>query len=61
MSEGRTELRSPGSSRPPDLRLAGFAVATWLAALACLYLSSRAGLLPGGSPRLPPAARPAAL
>jgi competence protein ComEC len=31
--------------RPPDLRLAGFAVATWLAALACLYLSARLGLL----------------
>ena len=31
----------------PDLRLAGFAVATWLAALAGLYLSARHGLLVG--------------
>ena len=34
---------SPGAV--PDLRLAGFAVATWLAALACLYLSARSGLV----------------
>jgi competence protein ComEC len=34
-----------GKDRPPDLRLAGFAMATWLAALACLYLSARAGFL----------------
>ena len=32
----------------PDLRLAGFAVALWLAALACLYLPARHGLLLGG-------------
>ena len=31
--------------RPPDLRLAGFAIATWLGALACLHLSARAGVL----------------
>jgi competence protein ComEC len=29
----------------PDLRLAGFAVATWLAALACLHLSARSGVI----------------
>ncbi|MBB4765929.1 ComEC/Rec2 family competence protein [Amorphoplanes digitatis] len=34
--------------RAPDLRLAGFAVALWLAALAALYLSARAGLIVGG-------------
>ena len=31
----------------PDLRLAGFALGTWLAALAALYLSARAGVLLG--------------
>lgn len=31
--------------RPPDLRLAGFAVATWMSALACLYLTARTGLI----------------
>ena len=40
---------SPASREPPDLRLAGFAVATWLAALACLYLSSGRGLLLGAA------------
>ncbi|MEV4625190.1 ComEC/Rec2 family competence protein [Micromonospora sp. NPDC049523] len=30
---------------PPDLRLAGVAVATWLSALAVLYLSARSGVL----------------
>ncbi|MCA2217873.1 ComEC/Rec2 family competence protein [Jidongwangia harbinensis] len=34
-------------ARPPDLRLAGFAVAVWLSALAALYLSARTGLLVG--------------
>ena len=34
--------------RPPDLRLAGFAVATWLSALAGLYLTARTGLLVAG-------------
>jgi competence protein ComEC len=33
--------------RVPDLRLAGFAVAAWLAALACLHLAARSGLLLG--------------
>jgi competence protein ComEC len=33
----------------PDLRLAGFAVATWLAALAALYLPARCGLLIGAA------------
>ena len=37
------QRRNPGAV--PDLRLAGFAVATWLAALACLYLSARSGLV----------------
>jgi len=35
--------------RAPDLRLAGFAVATWLAALAALFLSARAGILLGAA------------
>ena len=35
--------------RPPDLRLAGFVVATWIAALACLHLSARIGLLLGAA------------
>ncbi|MEO3779031.1 ComEC/Rec2 family competence protein [Micromonospora sp. B11E3] len=30
-----------GASTPPDLRLAGLAVAAWLAALACLHLTAR--------------------
>jgi competence protein ComEC len=37
---GGTEPRTPA---PPDLRLAGFALATWVGALACLHLSSRTG------------------
>lgn len=37
--------RTGTPSRPPDLRLAGFALAMWLAALACLFLSARSGLL----------------
>jgi competence protein ComEC len=35
--------------RLPDLRLAGFAVATWLASLTCLYQSFRTGLLLGAA------------
>lgn len=35
----------PNASDPPDLRLAGLAVAAWLAALAGLYLPARASLL----------------
>ncbi|MEU7905153.1 ComEC/Rec2 family competence protein [Actinoplanes sp. NPDC049118] len=35
--------------RTPDLRLAGFAVSLWLAALAALYLSARTGLIVGGA------------
>lgn len=38
-------LAGENERRPPDLRLAGFAVATWLAALTCLHLSARVGLL----------------
>lgn len=37
----------PAVPRPPDLRLVGFAVATWLSALAALHLSARTGLLLG--------------
>jgi competence protein ComEC len=33
----------------PDLRLAAFAIAVWLAALAALFLPARAGLLLGGA------------
>ncbi|MEV8508067.1 ComEC/Rec2 family competence protein [Actinoplanes sp. NPDC051475] len=33
--------------KPPDLRLAGFAVAVWLSTFAALYLSFRVGLLVG--------------
>jgi competence protein ComEC len=44
-----TTTKAGESRRPPDLRLAGFAIATWLAALACLYLSARIGLLLGGT------------
>lgn len=39
----------PIDDRQPDLRLAGFAVALWLAALASLYLSARSGLILGGA------------
>jgi competence protein ComEC len=35
--------------RTPDLRLAGFAVALWLSALAALYLSARVGLIVGAA------------
>jgi competence protein ComEC len=42
-----TESEHGEPRQPPDLRLAGFAVATWLASLACLYLSFRSGLLVG--------------
>ncbi|GIF00228.1 ComEC/Rec2 family competence protein [Paractinoplanes rishiriensis] len=35
--------------KAPDLRLAGFALATWLASLAALYLPARAGLLLGAA------------
>ena len=38
--------RSP-EPKVPDLRLAGFAIATWLSALASLYLSARSGMLLG--------------
>lgn len=34
---------APGDRRPVDLRLAGFAVATWLSALAGRYGSARLG------------------
>ena len=38
--------RSPAADRPPpDLRLAGMALGTWLSALAALYLSARTGAL----------------
>ncbi|GIF26452.1 competence protein ComEC [Actinoplanes tereljensis] len=33
----------------PDLRLAGFAVATWLSSLTALYLSARSGILLGAA------------
>jgi competence protein ComEC len=33
----------------PDLRLAGFAVATWLTALGCLYASARLGFVVAGA------------
>jgi competence protein ComEC len=46
VSAGRADTTS-ADSRVPDLRLAGFAVALWLAALAALYLSARTGLLLG--------------
>jgi competence protein ComEC len=50
----------------PDLRLAGFAVATWLAALAALFLSARSGILLGlgalgGAALLAVTQRPAAV
>src|SRR4051794_29449314 len=38
---------APG--RPPDLRLAGFAIATWLSALAGLFLSAVIGLAAGAA------------
>ena len=37
------------SERVPDLRLAGFAVAAWLSALAALYLAARPGILLGAA------------
>jgi competence protein ComEC len=40
-----TDRIQPDTPFRPDLRLAGFALAAWSAALACLYLSSGAGLL----------------
>jgi competence protein ComEC len=41
-----TGLAEPArQAPPPDLRLAGVAVATWLSALAGLYLSARGGVL----------------
>jgi competence protein ComEC len=43
---GRTEPDAPFRL---DLRLAGFALSTWAAALASLYLSSRAGLMMAGA------------
>jgi len=47
---GRSDVsRSAREAGLPDLRLAGFAVAMWLAALACLYLSARSGLLLTGA------------
>ena len=70
---------SPGSARPavdepasrplPDLRLAGFAVGTWLSALTALYLSATvgvvvgvtAGLFAAGVARFPPSRRPPAV
>ncbi|MGW4461450.1 ComEC/Rec2 family competence protein [Micromonospora sp. NPDC004704] len=39
------EVEPDARARPPDLRLAGVAVATWLSALAVLYLSARSGVL----------------
>jgi competence protein ComEC len=45
--DGAASRRRPARDRPPDLRLAGFAIATWLSALACLYLSARTGLVVG--------------
>ncbi len=36
---------APSASDPPDLRLAGLAIAAWLAALAGLYLPAGASLL----------------
>jgi competence protein ComEC len=45
-----TASRQASADAPePDLRLAGFAVALWLAALASLYLSARWGLAVGGA------------
>jgi competence protein ComEC len=45
-SAGPAESAEPAArNTPPDLRLAGVAVATWLSALAVLYLSARAGIL----------------
>ena len=41
-----TPQRSP-DPRVPDLRLAGFAVAVWMSALAALYMSARAGIALG--------------
>jgi len=41
--------RKSADDRTPDLRLAGFAIALWLAALASLYLSIGSGLILGGA------------
>jgi hypothetical protein len=46
VSGGRRETAKRAGG-PVDLRLAGFAVAVWMSALAALYLSARAGLLRG--------------
>ncbi|MEV4349351.1 ComEC/Rec2 family competence protein [Actinoplanes sp. NPDC049596] len=43
---------SPKPGVPADLRLAGFALATWLSALTALYLSARSGLLLGAGAAL---------
>ncbi|GGL14788.1 ComEC/Rec2 family competence protein [Mangrovihabitans endophyticus] len=45
----RSGRRPDEPPRAPDLRLAGFTVALWLAALACLHLSARAGLAVTGA------------
>ncbi|MBL7256099.1 ComEC/Rec2 family competence protein [Paractinoplanes lichenicola] len=42
---GQAEDRK--ADKAPDLRLAGFAVAVWMSALAALYLSARTGILIG--------------
>ena len=47
MSSTRSGSDPEAATRPLDLRLTGFAVAIWLAALACLHLSFRSGLLVG--------------
>ncbi|WP_326556250.1 ComEC/Rec2 family competence protein [Micromonospora sp. NBC_01796] len=39
------EVEPDTRAKPPDLRLAGVAVATWFSALAVLYLSARSGVL----------------
>jgi len=49
MTDRSDVVRSAREAGLPDLRLAGFAVAMWLAALACLYLSARSGLLLTGA------------
>jgi competence protein ComEC len=46
---GATAGNHPSEDRAPDLRLASFAVALWLAALASLYLSARWGLILGSA------------
>jgi competence protein ComEC len=45
--DGSAARRRPARDRPPDLRLAGFAIGTWLSALACLYMPARTGLVVG--------------